>query len=149
MILRNAIQTPDGTILESFHRHDYKSHIDSVNNHVYGVDGGHDYLRRFGPPGYKELTVHDDGNHETRRNNLKWGQNFDKEGNKLPETKWALIKDLTDSHLDGIINYLNKYTMRDPESTGAIIYQILLDEVKYRKESKAAVETLVDNTVTS
>ena len=149
MILRNAIQTPDGTILESFHRHDYKSHIDSVNNHVYAVDGGHDYLRRFGPPGYKELTVHDDGDHETRRNNLRWGQNFDKEGNKLPETKWVLVKDLTDSHLDGIINYLDKYTTRDPESTGATIYQILLDEVKYRKESKAAVETPVNNTVTS
>jgi len=43
-IVLNRIKTPDGTILTSYHRHNYVSHID--NGELYAVDGGNDYLRR-------------------------------------------------------------------------------------------------------
>jgi hypothetical protein len=46
-IIYNAIQTPDGTIISSDHRHDYVTHNDK-NGKTYGVDGGQDYLRRIG-----------------------------------------------------------------------------------------------------
>ncbi len=38
-ILCNRIQTPDGTILTSHDRHDFKSYVDK-NGYEYMVDGG-------------------------------------------------------------------------------------------------------------
>ena len=47
VIIYNAIQTPDGTIISSDHRHDFVTHKDK-NGKTYGVDGGCEYLRRIG-----------------------------------------------------------------------------------------------------
>lgn len=46
-IIVNAICTPDGTVLLSANRHDYRTHVDA-NGKTYGVDGGAEYLRRIG-----------------------------------------------------------------------------------------------------
>lgn len=43
-LLRNRLQSPDGTILESKHRHDYVCHLDK-NGKMYFLDGGLDYAR--------------------------------------------------------------------------------------------------------
>ena len=39
VILSNRLKTPDGTILESLHRHDYVTHTDA-NGKEYMLDGG-------------------------------------------------------------------------------------------------------------
>ena len=43
-ILNSRMRTPDGTILESKHRHDYVTHTDA-NGKEYMLDGGLDYVR--------------------------------------------------------------------------------------------------------
>ena len=48
IILQNAIQTPDGTILLSASVHDYIGHTDE-NGYYYSTDGGSEYLKRSMP----------------------------------------------------------------------------------------------------
>lgn len=73
-ILANVIRTPDGTVLQSYHRHDYKVHQD-LNGYTYMVDGGVDYLRRnlVTEAPYEELSVWEDDPHETIRRWMAWG----------------------------------------------------------------------------
>jgi hypothetical protein len=104
MILVNKIQTPDGTILESKHRHDYVSHTDA-NGEYYMVDGGKDYLKRsINIIPAIDLTIIDDGSHELRRQYLTWGNNFDKDMNRLPETIYNPIMNMTTDHIQAILN---------------------------------------------
>jgi hypothetical protein len=103
MILVNKIQTPDGTILESKHRHDYVSHTDA-NGEYYMVDGGKDYLKRsINIIPAIDLTIEDDGSHELRRQYLTWGSNYDKDMNRLPETIYNPIMNMTSDHITAIL----------------------------------------------
>lgn len=128
MILRNAIKTPDGTILESVHRHDFVSHTDK-NGKYYFVDGGLDYLRRSihleDLP--EDLTIMDNGTHELRRKYLKWGNNYDKDMNLLSETIWKPIKDLSTDHIEAIL--AGNYTQNE------VYVETFKKELEYRKEN--------------
>lgn len=122
-ILYNAIKTPDGTVLWSKHRHDYVSHTDTITGEYYMTDGGTDYLRRNSNEiEAEDLTVYDDGTHETRRNNMHWGVNYTKDMKRLPETKWIKIKDLDTEHIKNII-----IMKIDP-----FYLEVFNDELKYR-----------------
>lgn len=50
-LLVSRIQTPDGTIITSNHRHDYQTHRDIIDNYDYLLDGGNDYQRYSIPEG--------------------------------------------------------------------------------------------------
>jgi len=71
-IIRNALQTPDGTVIESRSVHDYQTHIDA-NGKEYMVDGGLDYIRRSANGDEIDLTVTIDDPHEVVREALTWG----------------------------------------------------------------------------
>ena len=100
-IVSNRIRTPDGTILESMHRHDYRTYVDA-NGKEYMVDGGLDYLRRnvHDDAPYEELSVYDDALHVEIRNVFKWGTRG-KDG-KQPLT-YVPLKDLTTEHIEAIL----------------------------------------------
>lgn len=71
-LIRNAIQTPDGTILESKHRHDYQSHQDA-NGKIYVVDGGLDYVRATVHDDQISLALYDTEPHSVQAQYLTWG----------------------------------------------------------------------------
>jgi hypothetical protein len=101
-IVYNAIRTPDGTILESRHRHDYKEYTDE-NGCEYIVDGGLDYLRRgYTPdaPDYEELSLTLDSPHEKVREHVKWGT-YGPNGDE--EIKYVAIADMSTDHINNCL----------------------------------------------
>jgi len=101
-LVRNAIQTPDGTILESKYRHDYKTYKDAITNEEYMVDGGLDYIRtNVNKIPAKELYVYIEDGHEKVRESFSWGT-YGKKGDE--EKKWVLLKDLSSNHIKAILD---------------------------------------------
>ncbi len=101
-ILLNRIRTPDGTVLTSWSRHDFKTYEDA-NGHTYMVDGGLDYIRRFiveqAPP--EELSVSlDIGNHDSNRQAFHWGTYGIGGGETL---RHIALEDMDSSHIHAII----------------------------------------------
>lgn len=120
-IVANRIRTPDGTILESMHRHDYVTYTDA-NGKEYMVDGGLDYLRRnaHDDAPYQELSVYADDPHALIRQVFKWGTRG-KDG-KQP-LKYIPLKDLTNDHIKAILETQSQ--IRD------YIRKIFLDELSF------------------
>ena len=126
MIIANKIRTPDGTILQSFHRHDYKTYLDD-NSFEYMVDGGTDYLRRNvidGAP-YEELSVYSDAPFEIIRQELHWGTRG-KDGDQP-----LVYKPLCELNTDHIQAILNTQTHIQPW-----LYRIFEQELEYRNDQK-------------
>jgi hypothetical protein len=135
-ILYNAIQTPDGTVLVSKYTHDYVSYTDK-NGHTYVVDGGRSYLKRSmtpGAPSYKDLTVYDDGEFETRRKYIYWGTRYDKDSNLLQQVIWKPIMDLTIEHIEAIID--------TQKQIGGIVKDTFIKEFNWRKRDNTINEIL-------
>ena len=101
-IIYNAIRTPDGTVLESKHQHDYREYVDQ-NGKTYMVDGGLSYLRRNGSPSedYQELSVYQDDPHEKVREVLRWGTRGPDGDQPL---KYVLLKDMSTDHIQAILD---------------------------------------------
>lgn len=102
-ILRNsAICNHCKEEIISKHGHDYVT----CKCGTVSVDGGQNYLRRLFKENadYKDTSIYDDGEHNTRRENLKWGVNYTKEMKRLPQTEWRIIKDLETEHIEAILD---------------------------------------------
>ena len=121
-LLANRIKTPDGTILESLNRHDYKTYIDK-NGLEYMVDGGLEYLRRnvHDDAPYTEMSVYNVDDHVTIREAFKWGtRGVD---GKQPLT-YILLKDLATDHIEAILHTQTHLISE--------IRQVFIDELEFR-----------------
>ena len=122
-ILRNALRTPDGTVLESKHRHDFVMHRDMVTEDDVGIDGGHDYLRRIGSLAFcVDLSVTTKDDFELVRAAFTWGT-YGKDG-KQSRTEIKL-KDMTTEHIQAILK-------TQQHIKGGVVEQLFKQELLYR-----------------
>lgn len=105
-IILNRIKTPDGTVLTSYHRHDYKIHLDTITGLHYMVDGGHEYLRRiiYDHYPYEELSVYSDSPFEIIRESLLWGTYGIKHDKPLTHVK---LCDMETSHINNVLIHVH------------------------------------------
>ena len=97
-LIYNAIRTPDGTVLESTHRWDYRTYTDA-NGFTYMVDGGLEYARR-NKGNYEELSVFHGDPHDKVREVFTWGT-YGPKGDQ--ELRRVLLKDMDTDHIEAII----------------------------------------------
>lgn len=123
-LIYSAIRTPDGTILESKHVHDYQSYLDK-NGETYVLDGGLDYIRRsINKEEAGDLSLYSDAPHEQVREKISRGSRG-KSGRE--ELKYILLKDIDDEYLQAIIDYEES---NRPNNKYLPIYK---NEQKFRK----------------
>ena len=101
-LVYNAIRTPDGTVLESRHRHDYVTYQDK-NGKEYMVDGGLEYTRRnfHADAPYEDLSVYTTDGHDRVREVVKWGT-YGINGDQ-PLTH-ILLKDMNTEHIEACLD---------------------------------------------
>ena len=98
-LIRNALQTPDGTIIESRGRHDYVTHTDA-NGKTYMVDGGLGYIRRSANGDEIDMSLYNDQPHEVQREVLTWGT-YGIDG--VHPLKYKTIADMDTGHLEAVV----------------------------------------------
>lgn len=88
--------------LESKHRHDFVT----CSCKKLSIDGGKDYSRILfeTADGYTDTSIEDDGTHKLRRQYLTWGNNYDKDMKRLPETIYKPIMDMSSEHIQSILD---------------------------------------------
>jgi hypothetical protein len=98
-LVRNAIQTPDGTILVSRFRHDYQSHTDA-NGKTYVVDGGLDYVRASVHEDQISLAVYDTDEFWLVRESVEWGT-YGKDGDQ--PLSYVKLSDMDTAHIEAVL----------------------------------------------
>jgi len=126
-ILLNRFRTPDGTIMTSHFRHDFKMYED-VNGKQYMIDGGKDYIRRSANGDEEDLTVYLTDDHEKNREAFHWGT-YGPDGDE--PLKWITLASITDDHLKNIIKHSSFDVITHPVS-GRLFQQ----ELEYREDMK-------------
>lgn len=156
LVFRNAIMTPDGTILESTHRHDYVTHTDTKDGQFYMVDGGRAYLRRSGPQkrvealpkeealkaieegrdpfvvhkGYTDLSIYGDESSPFGfvRRNMTWGTRGVTGSEPL---RLVILCDMETDHIEAILN---------TQAIGPQYRSWFEQELQWRKDNEKAKE---------
>ena len=93
--------TPDGTLLQSRHRHDFVQYTDA-NGLVYMVDGGLDYIRRSinDSAPHVDKCVYDDVPHEEQREVATWGT-YGKNGDE--PLSYVTVANMSTEHIKAVI----------------------------------------------
>lgn len=98
----NYVENENGKLF-SFFRHDYKDNTDKNGDFIM-IDGGFDYSRYSGK--IKSGEIKD--LMSSIREQFTWGKNYDENGNRLEKTEYKLLKDLTTTHISGILRYFTE-----------------------------------------
>lgn len=127
MIIYRHLQTPDGTILISRHRHDFLSYKDK-NDKVYLLDGGvsSGYYRSSVNGDEKFFEVTSDDKFEVIREYFERWNRHSHEYVKLKNISDTWLQNIIDWFIDN--NYQNHYTFR-----------LFVEEKLYRAENEISV----------
>lgn len=118
-------------ILRSFHVHDYVQYTDSKGNY-FMLDGGLDYQRFSKPKDIGVLcSVWNDDPIQLIREHMHWGKNYSKDKKLLKKTRWVKLKNITDDHLDALINYCEIRTIK--------YLEVFIKEKNYRNGNKNGI----------
>lgn len=100
LLVRNAFYTPDGTLLQSHSRHDYKEYVDA-NSKTYMIDGGLDYVRRSKHGDEKCACVYTDDDFELVRQATTWGSRGKKGDEPL---RYVPVAEMSDKHIQVVLD---------------------------------------------
>lgn len=121
-LVYNALQTPDGTIIESRHRHDYKTYEDA-NGKSYMIDGGLDYVRCSAHGDENHMCVWSDDPYDKIREAVEWGT-FGINGDQ--PLKYLKLCNMETAHIEACLEtQKNMYPQ---------IREAFKNEIEYRKE---------------
>ena len=127
-IIANAIMCPDGTYLRSYHRHDYKEHLDKVSGEVYIVDGGNEYLRRsLNATTATSMDVYLSDPFETVRRNFAW-KSYGRNGEHIPYGVYIYLCNMDTEHICAILE-------TQTQIKGTYVEDLMKQELAYRKEN--------------
>jgi hypothetical protein len=125
---RNAIQTPDGTILDCLNNHDYCWHLDKVSGESYMNDGlGWCIRRSINKVQATDLSVTTEDSFDKIRAVLKW-KSYGKSG-EHPEGIYIALCDIEDDHLEAILR-------TQSHIRGTPVHESLLMEQVYRSSNE-------------
>ena len=98
-LVQNCLETPDGTVLYSRSRHDYKTHLDA-NGKTYMIDGGLDYVRCSANGDEIHRCVWDDEPFDKVRKAVEWGT-YGINGDQ--PLKWVKLCDMETDHINAVL----------------------------------------------
>jgi hypothetical protein len=144
-LILNRWKTPDGTVLISYHTHDFVSHKDA-NGEEYFIDGGNDYVRRSNNKEPMEnMCVYSDDQFSVIRTVLCRGT-FDKDGKRV----FIPLCNMSNPHIENCITYYKQLFNENGCSNKYMIYYLVellfrwysnkyIDEKKYIKIDETCV----------
>ena len=129
-LLANRIITPDGTMLQSFSRHDYKKYTDA-NGKEYMLDGGLEYQRTniHDDAPHTNACVYSDDPHDVIREAFHWGT-YGKVGNE--QLRRVKLSEMSNNHIEAIL--------QTQHHIGQHIRKAFEDEQQYRLDNNINIE---------
>jgi len=121
-VLVSGMICPDGTILYSRHRHDYKEHVDVITGEWMMIDGGTDYVKSsVNNVRAQYISLTTESPHVEIREHFGWGT-YGKDG-KEPLHE-MILKDMETVHIEAVL--------RTQTRLGPHITKLFEDELEFR-----------------
>ena len=123
-MLYNALRCPDGTILHSTHRWNYKTHLDATTGEIYMVDSGNSmyYRRSINEVKADDISVTTESPFEEQRKVFFWGT-YGADGTS--ERKEIALCNMSTDHIEAVLRTQNKIK-------GTYVEELMQNELEYR-----------------